>query len=347
MSIVALDGMGGDFAPRATAQGALAAARRGVEVLLVGDEARLRSEVGPDVPSTLRFLHAPDAVPMEEHSARDAIGRRDSSIHVGLGAVKRGEAHAFVSLGNTGAVLAVAFVLLGRLPGVERPALAAMLPRSSRPTLLLDVGANAEARATHLVQFARLGSAYMRAAQNVPAPQVALLNIGEEASKGSPLTIEAHALLVATPGIEFVGNAEGRAIVEGSADVIVTDGFTGNVALKLLEGTVSMLFEEVRGAVRSTPPAMLGGLLLRPALERRRSRFDYRRYGGVPLLGVDGIVMVGHGRSDAHAVASAVVTAAAAADAGMMDALSEAIGEAPTDSRRLRFRLPGRPAGGT
>ncbi len=327
MTAVILDGMGGDFAPRTTVEGALLAARRGVEVLLVGDAVTLQAELtrlGGTHP-LVTVVHAPDAIPIGEHSVREAVARRGSSIYVGMEALKRGEAQAFVSLGNTGAVLAVAFVVLGRLPGVERPALALLLPRPGSPVLFLDVGANAEARVSHMLQFARLGTTYMRHVQRVAAPRVGLLNIGEEPSKGSPFTIEVHEALTQTSDIDFVGNVEGREIVTGSADVIVTDGFTGNVALKLLEGTITMMFDQFARAARSSPFAMLGGALLRSPLRRMHHEFDYRRSGGAPLLGVNGIVMVGHGRSDATAVEGAVLTAAAAAEARMLDELRRAI----------------------
>ncbi len=336
MTAVILDGMGGDHAPATTVEGALQAARRGVEVLLVGDEPALEAELRRlgQHHHLLKVVHAPDAIPMGEHSAREAISRKGSSIYVGMEALKRGEAGAFVSLGNTGAVLAVAFVVLGRLPGVERPALAVVVPRPGKPVLLLDVGANAEARVSHLVQFARLGTVYMRHVQGIASPRVGLLNIGEEASKGSPFTIEVHEELASTAGIDFGGNVEGAEIVSGTADVIVTDGFTGNVALKLLEGTVAMMFQEFGRAVRRSPVATVGGLLVRPQLGRLHAEFDYRRYGGAPLLGVDGLVMVGHGRSDARAVEGALVTAAAAAEVGTLAELRRAIARQPEPSEQ-------------
>ncbi|MCC6236526.1 MAG: phosphate acyltransferase PlsX [Dehalococcoidia bacterium] len=332
MTAVILDGMGGDHAPRTSVEGAVLAARRGVEVLLVGDTVTLQAELARmgDAHPRVRIVHAPDAIPMGEHSAREAVARRGSSIYVGMEVLKRGEGQAFVSLGNTGAVLAVAFVVLGRLPGVERPALALLLPRPGSPVLFLDVGANAEARVSHLLQFARLGTAYMRYVQHVPQPRVGLLNIGEEPSKGSPFTVEVHEALASAHGVDFMGNVEGREIVSGSADVIVTDGFTGNVALKLLEGTITMMFEQFSRAARSSPLSLLGGALLRPRVRRLQHEFDYRRSGGAPLLGVNGIVMVGHGRSDAEAVAGAVVTAAAAAEARMLEELRRAIEREPS-----------------
>ena len=349
MTTVILDGMGGDYAPHTTVEGAHLAAERGVEVLLVGDTVSLQAEIAKlgGAHPRVRIVHAPDAIPMGEHSAREAVARRGSSIYMGMEALKRGDGQAFVSLGNTGAVLAVAFVVLGRLPGVERPALALLLPRPGSPVLFLDVGANAEARVSHMLQFARLGTSYMKHVQDVPAPRVGLLNIGEEPSKGSPFTIEVHEALAAAPDIDFMGNVEGREIVSGTADVIVTDGFTGNIALKLLEGTVTMMFDQFSRVARSSPLTLLGGALLRPRVRRLQDEFDYRRSGGAPLLGVNGIAMVGHGRSDAQAVAGAVLTAAAAADAGMLDELRRAIeqqappnpnGSGPRDEARASAR---------
>ena len=327
MTVVVLDGAGGDHAPRSTVEGAVIAARTGVEVALTGDEEVLGRELARlgGASAGLRVVHAPDTIEMREHSVRDVRNRRQSSIYVGMELIKRGEADAFVSAGNTGAVLMLALVVLGRMRGVERPALGALLPARERPTLMLDAGANAEARVSHLVQFAQLGTAYMRGGRGVAEPSVGLLNLGEESTKGSPLTIEAHAALSAARGVRFSGNVEGGDVLAGVVDVIVTDGFTGNVALKLLEGAVSVMLNEVREAARSSLIASVGGLLLRGAVNDVRQRLDYRRSGGAPLLGINGVVMVGHGRSDAEAVANAVGTAAGAVESGMMDALRTAV----------------------
>ena len=333
MSAVVLDGMGGDHAPAATVEGAALAAGGGFEVVLVGDSEALGREFNRrgGVASGVRIVHAPDAIGMGEHSALDARNRRQSSIYVGMDLVKRGEAQAFISAGNTGAVLAIALVVLGRVKGVERPAIGALLPRSDVPTLLLDAGANAESRASHLVQFAQLGSAYMRHAIGIAEPRVGLLNIGEEATKGSPLTIEAYHALTGTPGLHFTGNVEGRDLVDGGFDVVVTDGFTGNVALKLMEGTVATLVRELERTARSSMRSKAGGWLLRPALRDSFERLDYRRYGGAPLLGIDGVVMIGHGRSDAQAIANAVRTSATAADSGVLEALRGSVGNGKGD----------------
>ena len=326
MTVVALDGMGGDFAPRAIVEGAVRAAGTGIEIALVGDEAVLRRELERlgGVPDDVRLVHAPDTITMEEHASLGTRRRRESSIYVAMELVKSGQADAFVSLGNTGAVLALALVVLGRLPGVERPALSALLPRPQRPVLLLDVGANAESRASHLAQWGRLGTAYTRAVVGVAEPSVGLLNIGEEATKGSPLTIEAHAALSAS-SLRFAGNVEGRDLMVGDLDVVVTDGFTGNVALKVIEGTVALMLGEIQSAAGSSLRARVGGQLMRPALSEIRRRLDYRRYGGAPLLGVNGIVIVGHGRSDAEAVANAVRAAATAAGQRTLEVLTAAV----------------------
>ena len=326
MSAIALDGMGGDFAPRATAEGAVRAAASGIEVALVGDEAVLRRELDRlgGVSAGVRLVHAPDTIAMEEHASLETRRRRESSIYIAMELVKSGQAEAFVSLGNTGAVLALALVVLGRLPGVERPALSAVLPRPGQPVLLLDIGANVEARASHLVQWARLGTEYTRAVLGVADPSVGLLNIGAEATKGSPLTIQAHAELSASSP-RFAGNVEGRDLLMGDVDVVVTDGFTGNVALKAMEGTVALMFGEMRKAAANSLRARIGGQLMRPALTDIRRRLDYRRYGGVPLLGVNGIVMIGHGSSDAEAVTNAVGAAATAARQRMLEVLASAV----------------------
>ena len=327
MSVIALDGMGGDEAPHAPVEGALLAARDGLQVLLVGDEAVLSAEVakhGP-TPSTLRIAHAPDAIGMGEHVAREVRRRRGSSIWVGMELVKHGEAQSFVSMGNTGAMLAGALLVLGRLPGVERPGLAVMLPTPGGPTLLLDGGANAEARPSHLAQFADMGSAYMRAMYGYEVPRVGLVSIGEEASKGSSLIQEAHALLKQDESINFVGNIEGHEVVSGNYQVAVTDGFTGNNMLKLMEGTILMMFDIVRSSAEGSLRGRLGGALLLPTLRDARERLDYRRYGAVPLLGVNGEVFIGHGRSDSEAVANAIRGAAEVDRHGVLDELREAI----------------------
>ncbi|RLT37987.1 MAG: phosphate acyltransferase PlsX [Chloroflexi bacterium] len=343
MTAVALDAMGGDDAPRVTVEGALEAAAAGIEVILVGDSEVLGHELnrltvakGASAKggshTNLRIVHAPDQVAMGDHAAREVRRQRQTSLYVGMELVKSGDASALVSMGNTGAGMATALVVLGRLKGVERPALGAVIPAGDGNVLFLDVGANADARTSHLVQFAHLGSAYMQSVYGVEHPRVALLSIGEEPSKGSALVIEAHEALaqadISNGGrIRFVGNIEGRDLLTQQADVIVADGFTGNVALKIAEGLVSYLFDSLRTAARSSLRAKVGGLLLYPSLRSVRDRLDYRVHGAVPLLGVDGGVFIGHGRSDGHAVASALKTAQHAVDRGMLPALAASIAD--------------------
>jgi len=331
MSVIAVDAMGGDDAPGVVVEGAIEAAREGIHVALVGDEVVLQQHIvriAPQgAPPTLRVVHAGDVIEMGDHAALEARTRRDSSIYVGIQLVKQGEADAFVSAGNTGAVFALSLLLLGRIKGIERPALGGVFPLPTGPVLVLDVGANAEVRPSHLVQFARVGVAYMRELFGIADPSVGLLNIGEEPTKGTPVVIEAHAAL-AQSGLRFVGNVEGRQVFNHVADVVVTDGFSGNVFLKTAEGAIDVLFREIRSAAESTLRSRLGGLLLRPALRGIVQKTDYRQYGAAPLLGVDGAVFIGHGRSDARAIASAIRTAQRAVDHHLREALTASIAEA-------------------
>ena len=329
MTVIALDAMGGDRGPAATVGGALIAAAEGLEVALVGDAEALGQELKRrgGAPQRLRIVHAPDAVEMGDKAAREVRRQRQTSLYVGTELVKRGDAQALVSMGNTGAAMATALVVLGRLPGVERPALGAVLPGGPAGVLFLDIGANADARSSHLVQFAYLGSAYMRVMHGVAEPRVALLSIGEEPSKGSNLVVETHQALAVATGLRFIGNIESRDLLAGHAEVIVTDGFTGNVSLKLAEGLVQLLFDELGRAARASLWGRLGGALLLPSLRGVRDRLDYRRYGAVPLLGVDGAVFIGHGRSDEGAVAYAIRSAHHAVDQGMVAALAAAVAQ--------------------
>ncbi len=330
--VIALDAMGGDV-PTVNIDGALLAAAEGIPVILVGDTEVLGRELNArgGAPHGLRIVHAPDIVGMGDKAAREVRRQRETSLYVGTELVRDGEAAALVTMGNTGAAMATALVVLGRIKGVERPALGAVIPTAiDRPVMLLDVGANADARPSHLVQFAHMGSAYMRAVHGVAQPRVALLSIGEEPSKGSQLVVETHEQLARDAGVRFIGNVESRDLLSGDADVIVTDGFTGNVCLKLAEGLASMLFEQMRVAARSSLRSKLGGALLLPALRGVRGRLDYRVYGAVPLLGVKGGVFIGHGRSDGAAVASALRTAYRAAQGDMLRALEVSAIESPS-----------------
>jgi len=300
--------MGGDNMPGAAVDGALQAARAGAQVVLVGDAPTLEAALA-ERGGTLPIVHAGDVIAMDEH-ATDVRRRKDASVVVATRLVKDGAAAACVSMGHSGATMAAALLVLGRLPGVERPAILANIPNAKGGfTALIDVGANADCRPRFLQQFALMGDAYAKAMYGTSTPTVGLMSIGEEPEKGNELTREAHVLLAATAGIDFHGNVEGRDLLRGTTDVMVTDGFTGNVMLKLAEGEARVLFGMMRDALRSDLRSKLGGLLAKPALRRVATRLDPAEVGAQPLLGVAGSAFIGHGSSDARAVASAIRTA--------------------------------------
>jgi glycerol-3-phosphate acyltransferase PlsX len=309
---IAVDAMGGDFAPRHTVDGALAAVRHfDLGVALAGPAKTIEAELqrhGDVDRSRIRILDAPDVVAMEETPGRALRRKPGASIKVAADAVARAEAAALFSAGHTGATVMAAHAAFGMLPGVDRPALAATIPTRSRPAVLLDVGASVECRPQHLLQFAVMGSMYARLAFGIESPRVGLLSIGEEETKGNELTREAHQLLKASR-LQFVGNIEARRVYSGDADVIVCDGFTGNVALKISEGVVEMVETLLREELSSTVTMRVGSLLTRRALRRFRRRVDYSEYGGAPLVGVGGVAIVGHGRSSVKAVRNAVAMA--------------------------------------
>ena len=312
--------MGGDAMPQAGVAGAKAAAAAGIPVVLVGDERVLRAELslqGVDLP----VHHAPDTIRMEDHAA-DVRRRRESSVMRAMRLVKDGEASACVSVGHSGATMAAALFVLGRLKGVERPAILANIPTSRGFTALIDAGANAECRPTHLQQFAVMGSVYARAFYGLEAPSVGLISIGEEEEKGNDLTLGAHRLLKTTPGVTFYGNVEGRDLLKGTTDVIVADGFTGNVMLKLAEGEARVIFGWVREALSGGGLlTKLGAALVRPALRGVAARLDPGEYGAQPLLGVDGYAFIGHGSSDAKAIENALKTVQRALEAQLLPKL--------------------------
>src|SRR5437667_9269046 len=309
---IAVDAMGGDYAPRHAVDGALAAVRHfDLGVALVGRGATIEAELvrHPDVDrARVRILDAPDVVAMDETPARALRRKPGASIKVAAEAVAKGEAAALFSAGHTGATVMAAHAAFGMLPGVDRPALAATIPTRQRPAVLLDVGASVECRPHHLLQFAVMGGAYARLAFGIRAPGVGLLSVGEEEPKGNDLTREAHRLLKVAP-LAFIGNIEARDVYSGEADVIVCDGFTGNVALKISEGLVEVVEELLSEELSSTVTMRVGSLLTRRALRRFHRRVDYSEYGGAPLLGVAGVTIVGHGRSSAKAVRNAIAMA--------------------------------------
>jgi glycerol-3-phosphate acyltransferase PlsX len=309
---IAVDAMGGDEAPRNIVEGSLAAARHfDLGVLLVGSARAIEAELaraGDVDPRAVQVVDAPDVVTMEEAPVAALRRKPSASIKVAADAVARGDASALVSAGHTGATVMAAHGAFGMLPGVDRPALAVTIPTKRRPAVLLDVGASTGCRPQHLLQFAVMGEMYTRTVLGTESPRIGLLSIGEEASKGNELTREAHRLLKAAP-LNFVGNVEARDVFSGDADVIVCDGFTGNIALKISEGLVGLVEGLLGEELSSTITMRVGSLLTRRALRHFRRRVDYSEYGGAPLLGVAGVTIVGHGRSSAKAVRNAVAMA--------------------------------------
>jgi glycerol-3-phosphate acyltransferase PlsX len=309
---IAVDAMGGDHAPSATVDGAVAAARHlDVEVLLVGPPDRLEPALAAHADwraCGVSVVEASGAVGMSEPAAVALRRRPRASVRVAAELVASGEATALVSAGHTGATVLAAHAAFGMVPGVDRPALATTIPTRARPAVLLDAGATLECRPRHLLQFAVMGAAYARLAHEVEQPRVGLLSIGEEATKGNELTREAHRLLKTAP-VTFIGNVEGREIYSGVADVVVCDGFTGNIVLKSGEGLVDAVEALLGDELQGTFSSQVGYLLSRRAFRRFRRRVDYSEYGGAVLLGVAGLVIVGHGRSSAKAVRNAVAMA--------------------------------------
>lgn len=321
--IIALDAMGGDNAPAAIVQGAAWAARDlNINVALVGPGDVIEQELAKHSPRppTITVIHAPEVIGMEDEPAQAARRKKDSSIVVGLRAVKNGQADAFVSAGNTGAVMAASIMYLGRIRGIERPSLVGLLPLSNTLTAFLDVGANADVKPEYMLQWGQMAAAYMEQVWKRKNPRVALLNIGEEESKGSTLAQEAYELLK-NSGLNFIGNLEGRDVPFAKSDVIVTDGFTGNVVVKTMEGMADYIQGQIRAGIKTRPWYMLAGALLLPVFGKLRKGTDYREYGAGPLLGVNGLVFIGHGRSDARAIVSSLRVAREAARSGMLDAI--------------------------
>jgi glycerol-3-phosphate acyltransferase PlsX len=323
--------MGGDAAPRVTVEGAVLAARDGLDVLLVGQEAAVRAELAkyPDATRLpLEVVDAPEVVGMDEHPAAAVRRKKNSSIVVAARLLDEGKAAALYSAGNSGAVMAAALFTLRRLEGVDRPAIGAVIPLLEGQVFLADVGANADCDAANLLQFAQMGAAYMTHVYGLPRPRVGLVSTGEEETKGNALVQAAIPLLKAS-GLNFVGNVEGKDVTRGAADVAVCDGFTGNVMLKLAEGVQELIFDLVRGAVRSKLQYQLAGAVLRPALRAAARRLDYTEYGGAPLIGVRGAVFIGHGRSNATAVANGLRTAARATEGDLLGKLHAAVAATP------------------
>ena len=305
MAIV-LDAMGGDEAPQAIVAGAVEAARSSeLPIILVGRQETLEAELRQHdtIGLALTIRHAPDVITMNDHAT--AVRQRpDSSIRVACDLVKAGEGQAVVSAGHSGATMAAALMAFGRIPGISRPALIALIPaRTTHPTLLIDMGANADCKPQQLQQFGLMGSIYSEMVYGVGNPKVGLLSIGEEPTKGNELSLAAYPLLEEAP-VNFVGNIEGRHILADTVDVVVCDGFTGNVALKTLEGAAEFISSLLKSELRASPRRILGALLAQPAFNSVRARMDYEEHGGAPLVGLNNTVIIAHGRSNAKAIAS-------------------------------------------
>jgi glycerol-3-phosphate acyltransferase PlsX len=325
---IAVDAMGGDHAPGEIVRGALRAVNEhGIAVTLVGRrevvEAELRS-AGAATPDLINVVDAREVIEMNEHPANAVRAKRDSSLVSSCALVAGGEAGAVVSAGNSGAMLAAALFTIKRVPGIARPAIGASFPSDAGQTFILDVGANTDCKPEWLAQFALMGDIYARTMLGIAAPRVALLSNGEEAEKGSELVQAAHPMIKALP-IDFIGNVEGKDIFRGGCDVVVTDGFTGNVVLKVAEGIGEFLFASIAREARKSVGGKVGGALLKPKLRPLRDRIDYRKTGGALLLGIAGEVVIAHGRSDAEATMNAIRVAARAAAQGVSKVIAGAV----------------------
>ena len=324
MTRIAVDAMGGDRGPEEVVAGAVAAASETVQPVIVGPA---------DLDTRgLELIEAPEVIGMDEKPTDAVRAKPQSSLVVACHAVSEGKTDAVVSAGNTGAMLAASLLELRRIPGVRRPAIAVTIPARRGPSVLLDSGANADARPEDLLQFAHMGAVFAAEVLDVRNPEIRLLSIGEEAEKGSQLTLEAHELL-AESGLNFTGNTEGRDLLAGAADVVVTDGFTGNVALKLLEGTIRVLQDSLRDEITASTRGKLGGLLIRPAARRLRERLDPDAYGGAYLLGLRGLVVIAHGNSSRRAITNAIRLAARGVDHEVVAKLRENLGGSVLASR--------------
>jgi glycerol-3-phosphate acyltransferase PlsX len=327
---IVLDCMGGDFGPGPNVEAAVQIAReRGYEVALVGRQELIRPLLVKENTANLHLpiVHASEVIEMHEHPAQAVKNKKDSSMVVGINMVKNGDADAFVTMGNTGGALAAGLFNLGRIKGVHRPCLTSAYPTQKGWVLLADLGANADCKPEWLVQFALMASVYAERVMGKRNPRVALISNGEEETKGSELVQAAHQLLK-TGKLNFIGNAEGRDLPAGNADVFITDGFTGNVIVKLSEGMGSFINGMLKEEIMRTAKSKIGGVLIKDAVERVKKRTNYEEIGGAPLLGVDGVVIIGHGRSKAPAIKSAMLRAAETVERGVVDAIEHGLATA-------------------
>lgn len=329
MITIAVDAMGGDYAPSQMVAGAIDAVnlRKDIKVVLVGRKEDVERELsGKEYPrEQIEIVHASEVIATEEPPVHAIRRKKDSSIVVGMNMVKKGEADAFVSAGSSGAVLVGGQVIVGRIKGVERPPLAPLIPTEKGVSLLIDCGANVDARPSHLVQFARMGSIYMEHVMGVKNPRVAIVNIGAEEEKGNALVKETFPLLKACTDINFTGSIEAREIPHGGADVIVCEAFVGNVILKLYEGVGATLISKVKSGMMTSLRSKIGALLVKPALKQTLKAFDASQYGGAPLLGLNGLVVKTHGNSKANEVCNSIIQCVTFKEQGINEKIKESL----------------------
>jgi phosphate acyltransferase len=334
---IAVDAMGGDYAPQCAVEGAFRAATEdGASVILVGDRVRVEAELRKwgDASGRIEVVHAEEVVGMDEPAITPIRKKRRSSIRLCAELVKEGRAQALVTAGNTGAAMIAAKMVIGTVAGVDRPALAAVLPNQRGRTVLLDVGANVDVKPVHLREFAVMGHFYAQEVIGTPSPRIGLMSIGEEEGKGTDLTREVFKVLKTT-GLNFVGNVEGGDVFNGSVDVIVCDGFVGNVVLKSAEALAEFILKMLRTEIEATPRAKMGYLLAKPAFDRFRQRTDYSEYGAAPLLGINGGCFIGHGRSNARAMQNAIRRALEFSSAQLDRKIRDKIAELHNQEERL------------
>ncbi|UCH80137.1 MAG: phosphate acyltransferase PlsX [Nitrospiraceae bacterium] len=330
---IALDAMGGDYAPATTVKGAIDALSENndVSVVLVGNEASIQAEIRKSnySGSQITIKHASQVVGMDESPLTAIRRKKDSSVSVAIDLVKRGEADAIVSAGNSGVVMATALFVLGKLKGVERPAIAAVMPSLRDHFVLIDAGANVDCKPVHLHQFAVMGKAYARNIFNIENPKIGLLGIGEEDAKGNELTKESFKLLKSSD-MNFIGNIEGKDVFEGEADVVVCDGFVGNIALKIAEGLAETMAKMLKREIMDRSTGKVGAFFLKDALKSFKKKTDYSEYGGAPLLGLSSPCIIGHGRSTSKAIKNAILVAGTFHSKGILNIISKEINDGIT-----------------
>jgi glycerol-3-phosphate acyltransferase PlsX len=320
---IAIDAMGGDHAPKAQVEAVLQAAGQWADThfILVGQPEALRPHLGGSFPSNITVQEAAEVIQADDEPVRAVRRKTSSSMVVAGRMVKEGAADAMISAGNTGALMATGLLVVGRLPGIERPGLAPMLPTlDDIGVLALDLGANMDAKPEHLLQYALMGSLYRQKAHGIAKPRVGLLNVGSEAAKGNELTKAAFELLEQAP-VNFIGNVESRDVLEGGCDVLVCDGFSGNIMLKAFEGAAGSIFKILRQELTSSWKTKLAAAILKPSFRKVRSRMDYNEYNGAPLLGLNGLVVKGHGSSDTKAMMTAIRQTRSALSGGLVEAI--------------------------